>query len=124
MSEPAPLASRGDIWMLDWSPGREAEQEGCRPGVIVQCDQGNHAPGARATILVPLTTQGRPYLFYVPVPKGHGTGLRADSWANCTQVFTVDRNRLRTRLGAVPTPALRSIGRALADTLGLPVAEG
>jgi len=124
VSEPAPLISRGDIWMLDWSPGRGSEQEGFRPGVIVQCDQGNHTPGARTTILVPLTTQGRPFLFYVPVPKGAGTGLRADSWANCTQVFTVDRNRLRTRLGAVPAPALRAIGKALADTLGLPVAAG
>jgi mRNA interferase MazF len=116
---PALLISRGDIWMLDWTPGRGSEQEGFRPGVIVQCDQGNHAPGARTTILVPLTTQGRPFLFYVPVPRGAGTGLRADSWANCTQVFTVERNRLRSRLGVVPDPALRAIGRALADTLGL-----
>lgn len=105
--------------MLDWSPGRGSEQEGFRPGVIVQCDEGNHAPGARTTILVPLTTQGRPFVFYVPVPKGAATGLRTDSWANCTQVFTVDRERLRTRLGSLPGPVLQAIGRALADTLGL-----
>jgi mRNA interferase MazF len=114
--------SRGDIWMLDWNPGRGSEQKGVRPGVIVQCDEGNHAAGARTTILVPLTTQGRSYVFYVPVPRGAGTGLRADSWANCTQVFTVDKSRLRTRLGAVPGPVLRAIGLALADTLGLATA--
>ena len=115
-----PECSRGDIWMLDWSPGRGSEQEGWRPGVIVQCDEGNHAPGARTTILVPLTTQGRDYGFYVPVPKTVSTGLRAPSWANCTQVLTVDKSRLRTRLGAVPATALQAIGQALADTLGIP----
>jgi len=115
----APMPSRGEIWMLDWSPGRGSEQNGFRPGLVVQCDEGNHAPGARTTILVPLTTQGRAYAFYIPVPKGAGTGLRADSWANCTQVFTVDRSRLRTRLGSVPAEALRAIGQALADVLGL-----
>ncbi len=111
--------SRGDIWMLDWSPGRGSEQEGWRPGVIVQCDEGNHAPGARTTILVPLTTQGRSYAFYVPVPRTASTGLRAPSWANCTQVLTVDKGRLRSRLGTVPAPVLDAIGQALADTLGL-----
>ena len=114
-----PECSRGEIWMLDWSPGRGSEQGGFRPGVIVQCDEGNRAPGARTTILVPLTTRSRPYAFYVPVPKGAATGLRADSWANCTQVFTVDKSRLRTRVGTVPTRALRAIGAALADTVGL-----
>lgn len=115
----APEYGRGDIWMLDWSPGRGSEQEGWRPGVIVQCDEGNHAPGARTTILVPLTTQGRPYAFYVQVPTGGATGLRAPSWANCTQLFTIDKSRLRTRLGSVPAPVLGAIALALSDTLGL-----
>ncbi len=114
--------SRGDIWMLDWNPGRGSEQRGVRPGVIVQCDEGNHAAGARTTILVPLTTQGRPYAFYVPVPRSASTGLRVNSWANCTQVFTIDKDRLRSRLGSVSVPVLEAIGSALADTLGLPAA--
>jgi mRNA-degrading endonuclease toxin of MazEF toxin-antitoxin module len=50
------------------------------------------------------------------------TGLRADSWANCTQVITVDKDRLRTRLGIVPAPVLHAIALALADTLGLSLA--
>jgi len=114
------LISRGDIWMVDWNPARGSEQAGFRPGVIIQCDAGNQAPGARTTILVPLTTQGRPFSFYVPVPAGPATGLKAPSWANCTQVFTVDRNRLRSRLGAAPAKAMEAISQALADTLGLP----
>ena len=105
--------------MLDWTPGRGSEQGGFRPGVIIQCDEGNLAPGARTTILVPLTTQGRGYSFYIPLPPGALTGLREPSWANCTQVFTVDRSRLKRRLGQVPAGALRGMARVLAEVLGL-----
>ncbi len=110
---------QGEIWMLDWSPGRGSEQHGFRPGVVIQCDEGNLAPGARTTILVPLTTQGRAFVFYVPVPKGPLTGLKEASWANCTQVFTVDKGRLNTRLGSVPGEVVGNILGAVAMILGL-----
>ena len=104
--------------MLDWTPGRGSEQGGFRPGVIIQCDEGNLAPGARTTILVPLTTQGRPFSFYIPLPAGAATGLRETSWANCTQVFTVDRSRLKTRLGQASPATLQAIRESLTEVLG------
>ena len=115
----SPTCRRGEIWMLDWSPGRGSEQHGFRPGVILQCDEGNLAPGARTTILVPLTTQGRAFVFYIPVPKGPITGLREASWANCTQILTVDKERLKTRLGAVSESVLDNLLGAVAMTLGV-----
>ena len=120
MTGPAlPTCRRGEIWMLDWSPGRGSEQGGFRPGIIIQCDEGNLAPGARTTILVPLTTQGRAFSFYIPLPAGPTTGLREASWANCTQVFTVDRSRLKTRLGQASQATLRAMGRSLMEVQGL-----
>jgi mRNA interferase MazF len=110
---------RGDIWMLNWEPRRGSEQGGFRPGVIVQTDLGNHAPGARTTIMVPLTTQDRPFVFYVGVPKGARTGLKSNSWANCTQLFTVDRDRLVEKVGRVDDLTLHRISEALLDTLDL-----
>jgi len=114
-----PPCLRGEIWMLNWNPGRGSEQRGHRPGVIVQCDEGNSAPGARTTILVPLTTQGRPFTFYVPIPSDEATGLPQASWANCTQVFTVDKERLSRRLGRVPEPLLEAVAQAVAETLAI-----
>ncbi len=32
---------RGDIWLVDWSPGRGSEQAGLRPALIIQNDIGN-----------------------------------------------------------------------------------
>ncbi|WP_306591522.1 type II toxin-antitoxin system PemK/MazF family toxin [Geothrix sp. 21YS21S-4] len=115
--EDLPRCSRGEIWLLDWNPRRGSEQGGFRPGLIVQSDLGNHAPGARTTIVVPLTTQARPYVFYVPLPKGKDTGLPADSWANATQLFTVDKSRLAKRLGRASAEQLESLAQALAGVL-------
>lgn len=103
--------------MIDFEPRRGSELGGTRPAVIVQTDLGNHAPGARTTIVIPLTTQGRPFVFYVPVPKTKANGLAADSWANCTQLFTLDKSWLGRRLGSATAAQMRSIGKALLDTL-------
>lgn len=119
MSEALPHCSRGEIWMLNWEPRRGSEQGGHQPGLIIQTDLGNHAPGARATILVPLTTQGRPFVFYVPLPKTKENGLPADSWANCTQVFTVDKARLEKRLGKATPTQMAKVTEALRATLEL-----
>ena len=119
MNESLPTCNRGEIWMLNFEPRRGSEQGGSRPGIIIQTDLGNHAPGARTTIVVPLTTSGRPFVFYIPIPKTKATGLPAPSWANCTQLFTMDKERLVKRLGKVESTIMKEIGEALKATLEL-----
>jgi mRNA interferase MazF len=112
-----PRCSRGEVWLLDWNPRRGSEQGGSRPGIIIQSDLGNHAVGARTTIVVPLTTQGRAYAFYVPVPRAKDNGLPADSWANATQIFTVDRSRLVKCLGHATPAQMKVLAVALSSVL-------
>ena len=119
MTGDPPPCSRGEIWLLDWNPRRGLEQGGFRPGIIIQSDLGNHAVGARATIVVPLTTRGRAYAFYVPIPKAKDNGLPADSWANATQVFTVDKSRLAKRLGKVTPAQLKALAMAIQAVLDI-----
>jgi len=119
MSGDLPRCSRGEIWLLDWNPRRGSEQGGFRPGLIIQSDLGNHADGARTTIVVPLTTQERAYAFYVSIPRGKENGLPAHSWANATQVFTVDKARLAKRLGRATPDQMRALAVALAGVLDL-----
>ena len=119
VSDVLPRCSRGEIWMLNWEPRRGSEQGGHRPALIVQTDLGNHAPGARTTIVVPLTTQGRPFVFYVPIPRTKDNGLPADSWANGTQLFTVDKARLEKKLGKATAAQMAKVGEALKGTLEL-----
>ena len=119
MSAPLPRCSRGEIWLLDWHPRRGSEQGGFRPGLIIQSDLGNHAEGACTTMVVPLTTQGRSYAFYIPIPKSKESGLPADSWANATQVLTVDKDRLMKRLGAATSAQMKAVALALSAVLDL-----
>ena len=69
--------------------------------------------------MVPLTTQGRAYAFYVPVPKAKDNSLPADSWANATQVFTVDKTRLAKRLGKATPSQMRALALAIQAVLDL-----
>lgn len=117
MSDAVPHCSRGDIWMLNFEPRRGSEQGGHRPALVIQSDLGNHTPGARTTIVVPLTTQGRPFVFYVPIPKTKDTGLPSDSWANCTQLLTVDKARLEKRLGQATTAQMEKVSEAVKAVL-------
>ena len=112
-----PRCSRGEIWLLDWNPRRGSEQGGFRPGIVIQSDLGNHAVGARTTIVVPLTTQGRAYTFYVPIPKDKDNGLPTNSWVNATQVFTIDKTHLTKRLGKVTPGQLKALVQALQAVL-------
>jgi hypothetical protein len=57
------------------------------------------------------------YAFYIPVPKVKDNGLPADSWANATQVFTVDKSRLAKHLGKVTPSQLRALVLALQAVL-------
>ena len=103
----------------NFEPRRGSEQGGHRPALIIQSDLGNHAPGARTTIVVPLTTQGRPFVFYIPIPKTKDNGLPADSWANGTQLFTVDKARLEKKLGKATASQMAKVGEAVKAVLEL-----
>ncbi|MFI5355302.1 MAG: type II toxin-antitoxin system PemK/MazF family toxin [Desulfobaccales bacterium] len=111
--------NRGEIWLLDWNPRRGSTKGEARWGIIIQSDLGNHAEGARSTVVVPLTTQGRSYAFYVPIPKGKDNSLPADAWANATQVFTVDKTRLAKRLGKATPAQMKALALALQAVLDL-----
>ena len=94
LPEVLPTPSRGEIWLVDWSPGRGSEQTGTRAALVIQSDQGNHSPRYPNTIVVTICTSGRDVPFHILVPRSPANGLRADSYVKCEQVLTVSKNRL------------------------------
>ena len=48
---------RGEIWWVDWSPGRGSEQQGVRPALIVQTDAANLNPKYPNTIVVAINSK-------------------------------------------------------------------
>lgn len=111
---------RGEIWLIDWNPSRGPEQAGRRPGVIVQNDAGNRSSYPN-TIVVAVSTAGRPFPWHVPVRKSKSNGLREDSFVKCEQLVTISKSRLIGRpLGRLGDPEMRDIDAAIADILALP----
>lgn len=100
---------RGDIWLVDWSPGRGSEQTGMRPAVVVQTDAANQNPYYPNTIVVTLSTKGKTVPFHVSIEPSERNGLEKRSFVKCEQVFTISKERLIRLLGRLEEGYLKSV---------------
>jgi mRNA interferase MazF len=104
---------RGEIWLLDWSPSRGSEQAGFRPALVVQTNSANGNPAYPNTIVLALSTKGKPVPFHVAVSPNPQNGLTEASFIKCEQVLTVSKDRLLRKLGEVDQHCTYAIDRAL-----------
>jgi mRNA interferase MazF len=109
--------SRGEIYLVNWNPGRGSEQTGRRPALVIQNDVGNtYSP---TTIVAACTTAAvKAYPFIVPV-RAEESGLDRDSSINLAQIMTVDKRRLETRLGRLSGEKMLEVDDALKLSLGM-----
>ncbi len=107
---------RGEIWLVNFNPGRGSEQKGIRPALILQNDTGNEY--AATTIVAAITTTIRVYPVTVLI-KSHTAGLKKDSMVNLAQILTIDKNRLEKKLGSLDKDLMRKIDRSLCVSLDL-----
>lgn len=111
-----PVCRRGEIWLVNFNPGRGSEQKGIRPALIVQNDVGNQY--AATTIVAAITTTLKKYPVMVFLDR-HAAGLKDPSMVNLAQVLTLDKTRLIKRLGSVKAEKLREVDMAIRVSLGL-----
>jgi mRNA interferase MazF len=104
---------RGEIWLLDWSPARGSEQAGFRPALVIQTDAANTNPAYPNTIVLAISTKGKPVPFHVAIKPNRSNGLTDASFVKCEQVLTVAKERLVRRLGVVEEGELQQINRAV-----------
>jgi len=100
--------------MVNFSPGRGSEQRGLRPALIIQNDVGNQY--AATTIIAAITSRIRIYPVTVSLGKGEG-GLRQPSMVNLAQIITIDKSRLRRRLGVLRADLLNRVNAAIRVSL-------
>ena len=110
----APTPHRGEVWLVDFSPGRGSEQAGLRPALIVQNDAGNQY--AATTIVATLTSTIKVYPVTVPLGKGEA-GLAVRSMVNLAQILTIDKSRLRRRVGMLARDRLDEVDEAIRVSL-------
>ncbi|MBI4283109.1 MAG: type II toxin-antitoxin system PemK/MazF family toxin [Chloroflexi bacterium] len=108
---------RGEIYWVDWNPGRGSEQSGLRPALVVQNDVGNKF--SPTTIVAALTTAiEKPYPFLVKVTAKE-SGLPKDSTINLAVVLTVAKTRLRNKCGELSEAKMSEVNEAIKASLGL-----
>ena len=111
---------RGDIWWVDWSPGRGSEQVGVRPALVVQTDLANRNPRYPNTMVVAVSTKGRGDApSHVRLLPSTENGLTKTSFVKCEQMQTIDKGRLGRRLGSVSESDLDRVNSALRAVLSL-----
>jgi len=109
-----PSPRRGELWMVNFSPGRGSEQRGIRPALVIQNDVGNQY--AATTIVAAITSTIKIYPVTVPLKKGAG-GLSQSSMVNLSQVLTLDTSRLQRRIGALPSEVMERVNTAIKVSL-------
>ena len=112
------MVKRGDIYFADLSPVVGSEQGGMRPVLIVQNDTGNrHSP---TMIAAAITSQmGKAKLpTHIEVPAA-SSGLPKDSVILLEQVRTLDKRRLRERMGRANRAVMEQVDEAIAVSFGL-----
>jgi mRNA interferase MazF len=105
---------RGEVWLVNFNPGRGSEQKGFRPALIVQNDTGNIY--AATTIVAAITTTLKEFPVTVVLAPGEGR-LKQRSMANLAQLLTIDKARLRTRLGRLSEVAMQRVNEAIRVSL-------
>jgi mRNA interferase MazF len=110
---------RGDVWWIDWPPGRGSEQGGRRPGLVVQSDAANRSPSYPNAIAVAVSRQGRGIPFHVRLAPTAENGLTTTSFAKCEQVITLSKACFDRRMGTVSDEDMQRVDQALRWVLDL-----
>lgn len=108
---------RGDIYLVDWSPGRGSEQTGIRPALIIQNDLGNKF--SPTVIVATISTKSKKaYPFHVIV-NAEESGLPEDSLVKLEQIMTIDKGRLIKKVGSLADKKMEEVEVAIHRSLGL-----
>ena len=113
---------RGEIYYADLSPVVGSEQGGVRPVLIIQNDVGNRfSPTVIAAAITSQTDKTR-----LPTHiqfSSQNCGLARDSVVLLEQVRTIDKRRLKERMGKVEEPYMDQVDHALSISFGLEPAK-
>ena len=111
---------RGDVYLVNLDPIIGKEIGKSRPAIIIQNDTGNKF--SPVTIIAPVSgvkeiTKPLPIMIFLS--KGEG-GLKEDSYVDCGQIRTVDKDRrLINKLGSLKQENIQEIDIALKISLSL-----
>ncbi|MDO4745558.1 MAG: type II toxin-antitoxin system PemK/MazF family toxin [Bacillota bacterium] len=108
---------KGDLYFADLSPVMGSEQGGVRPVLVVQNDVGNKF--SPTIIVAAITSQNKASLPTHVNIEADGTGLAKNSVILLEQLRTIDKRRLKERIGTIDKTRLPEVNEALSVSLGI-----
>jgi len=112
------VIKRGDIFYADLSPVVGSEQGGIRPVLIVQNDIGNkYSPTVIAAAITSQINKAKlPTHIEISAQE---YGLLKDSVILLEQIRTIDKKRLREKIGHLDDELMEKVNEALSISFGL-----
>ena len=109
---------RGDIYYADLSPVVGSEQGGLRPVLIVQNDVGNrYSPTVIAAAITSKMTKAK-LPTHIDVFASR-VGLSRDSVILLEQIRTLDKRRLKEKMGHLDDELMAKVNTAISVSFGL-----
>ena len=112
------MISRGELYSADLDPVVGSEQGGLRPVLIVQNDVGNRYSPTVIVLAVSSQLQKVRLPTHVLLSAGN-SGLVRDSVVLAEQLRTLDKRRLRERIGALSPEQMEQVSAALRVSLSI-----
>ena len=109
---------RGEIYYADLSPVVGSEQGGIRPVLVIQNDIGNkYSPTVIAAAITSQINKAKMPTHIELAAKDYG--LNKDSVILLEQIRTIDKRRLREKIGRIDDGLMASVNNALSISFGL-----
>ena len=121
-AERDPMIMRGDLFSACLDPVVGSEQGGIRPVLVVQNDVGNRYSPTVIVLAVTGQINKARLPTHVPVAAGN-TGLAKDSVVLAEQIRTLDKRRLREKIGTLRPEVMQKVSEAMMISLGFPTTE-
>lgn len=107
---------RGELYYADLSPVVGSEQGGIRPVLVVQNNVGNkYSP---TVIVAAITSQMSKAKIPTHIELSKSYGLTKDSVLLLEQIRTLDKRRLKEKIGFLDDKCMRRVNEALLISLG------
>ncbi len=107
---------RGELYYADLSPVVGSEQGGVRPVLVVQNDVGNrYSPTVIAAAVTSKMNKAK-LPTHIELPSAFG--LAKDSVILLEQIRTLDKKRLKERIGELPDDTMSLVNKAILISLG------
>lgn len=108
---------RGEIYYADLSPVLGSEQGGIRPVLIIQNDVGNkYSPTVIASAVTSSMTKAK-LPTHIEIKSGQ-YGMTKDSVVLLEQLRTLDKRRLKNKIGEIDKVRMELVNRAILISLG------